>query len=366
MKKLVLAIMLVWPVMALVSAFMSPVPPGPQAEPYALSLKKELLKNHPIQSEWTRLKIKREFPTEDDERQGHYLTNPSDIVLLDDGSIIAIENLHSFIMKLSAQGSYLSTFGRKGQGPGDFMHPWNGDVSEDGDLYILDSQRMSVMSKEGQFLRGFKVLFRFHDFIVFKDNIWANCTYPDENKNPLIIRIDQNGKLLDAFGDRLDIPGHFSFDSEVFLGKLESGIIAAFHRHPIVRIYSFQGELLQEIRIDLKILKELEKLNTDKAYNNRKPENIPYPRLPRLIAGVTTIKNRIFVLLHLPRIEILELDAAGNIVEHYYCPDKTDIINYGRGLIAFQDRHGIHFCLTSSVDAKVLFLESVVSPSSAK
>jgi hypothetical protein len=366
MKKLVSAIMLAWPVMALVSAFVTPVTPGPQTEPYELSLKKKLLKNHPIQPEWTRLKIKHEFPSDDDERKGHYLTNPSDIVLLDDGSIIAIENLHSFIMKLSAQGNYMATFGKRGQGPGDFMHPWNGDVSEDGELFILDSHRMSVMSKEGRFLRGFKILFSFYDFIVFKDNIWANCTYPDENKNPLIIRIDQNGKLLDTFGDRLDIPGHFSFDSEAFLGKLESGIIAAFHRYPIVRIYSFQGELLREIRIDLKILKDLEKLNTDKAYNNRKPENNPFPRLPRIIAGVTSIKNRIFVLLHLPRIEILELDTAGNIVEHYYCPDKTDMINYGRGFIAFRDRHGIHFCLTSSVDAKILFLESVVSLGSAQ
>jgi hypothetical protein len=327
---------------------------------YELNVKNKLLRKHKVKRNWIRLVSKGEFPGIDDEKNGHYFSNPSDVALSEDMIIFAIENYKSFIMKISAQGSYISTLGRMGQGPGEFVHPLLADLSEKEELYVMDGSRISVVDENGRFLRSFKQFFMINDFVVSHQYIYANFYYLQEKKSPLIIKMDNTGRIVDVFGERFNIAGHKSLDSVTFLHRFGDQIIAAFEHHPIVRFYSQDGKLLREIKLNLMILEDMEKLNYDKRFNSHKPRNNPVPRLPRLIAGVTSFEDRVFVLLHLPRIEILEIEESGDISKHYYFPDIVDIVNYGHGFLAYKVNGRLQFCVILSVEAKLLFLESPI------
>jgi hypothetical protein len=59
------------------------------------------------------------------------------------------------IQKFGADGKYLLSIGRKGQGPGEFQNVWAPEFDKDGILYVVDigQQRISFFDPEGKYLR---------------------------------------------------------------------------------------------------------------------------------------------------------------------------------------------------------------------
>jgi len=64
------------------------------------------------------------------------------------------------------------------------------------------------------------------------------------------------------------------------------------------------------------------------------------------------------LLLHLPRIEIIEVNEEGKIIGHFYYKEITDIINYGHGFVARKNENRIRFYLTNSAGAELYILEA--------
>lgn len=63
------------------------------------------------------------------------------------------------IKKFDPQGKYLLSFGRRGQGPGEFQNVWVPRFDKDNNLYVSDyvSRRISFFNKGGKFLRQMKI-----------------------------------------------------------------------------------------------------------------------------------------------------------------------------------------------------------------
>lgn len=74
-----------------------------------------------------------------------------DILILDQGN-------HSLFF-FDEKGKYLKKIGGVGQGPGDLLKPFNMEIDDNGDIYILEggNNRISIFNFNGEFINSLKV-----------------------------------------------------------------------------------------------------------------------------------------------------------------------------------------------------------------
>ncbi len=81
--------------------------------------------------------------------------HPADICVAPSGELFVADGYgNSSVHRFAADGSYVSSFGRPGGGPGEFRVPHSISVSNDGRVYVADREnnRVQVFSTDGEFL----------------------------------------------------------------------------------------------------------------------------------------------------------------------------------------------------------------------
>lgn len=78
--------------------------------------------------------------------------SPKDVVVDSQGNIYVLDQRNTWIQKLSPEGEFLMSIGRRGQGPGDFQAPFSMDIDDADRLYVFDygNRRIQVMTPEGK------------------------------------------------------------------------------------------------------------------------------------------------------------------------------------------------------------------------
>jgi sugar lactone lactonase YvrE len=92
--------------------------------------------------------------------KNHFLTTPGDFaapegVAVDkDGNVYVTDTLNDRVEIFDADGSFISTFGKAGDGPGNFARPKGIAIDSDGHIWVADEMqdRLQVFNKEGQLL----------------------------------------------------------------------------------------------------------------------------------------------------------------------------------------------------------------------
>lgn len=139
---------------------------------------------------------------------------PSDIAMDASGSIYVLDSANNRIQKFGKDGKYLATFGRKGQGPGEFFNPDSIDIDANGIFYILDSSqnRIQTMTPEGagsQTIRFMdRALYKLRclksGLLAVKSALLYN-SFDDKSRLPKLVKLlDQNGKVQKSFVDGVD------------------------------------------------------------------------------------------------------------------------------------------------------------------
>ncbi len=93
----------------------------------------------------------------------HRLTTPGDFaeptaVAVDkDGNVFVVDTLNCRIEMFDADGNFVRTWGKNGDGPGAFARPKGVAVDSDGHVWVVDQMldRVSIFSPEGVFIIGF-------------------------------------------------------------------------------------------------------------------------------------------------------------------------------------------------------------------
>ena len=92
--------------------------------------------------------------------KNHFLTTPGDFgapqgVAVDtDGNVYVTDTLNNRVEIFDADGNFISTFGKAGDGPGYFARPKGIAVDSDGHIWVADEMqdRLQVFDREGQLL----------------------------------------------------------------------------------------------------------------------------------------------------------------------------------------------------------------------
>lgn len=85
----------------------------------------------------------------DDENVLFYM--PSDIVVDKEGNVYVLDSGNHRIQKFDPEGHFIASFGRQGQGPGEFQYPQSIDIDADGNIYVSDSgnQKIHILKPDG-------------------------------------------------------------------------------------------------------------------------------------------------------------------------------------------------------------------------
>lgn len=78
-----------------------------------------------------------------------------DIAVDSQNNIYVMDRGNYRIQKFDKDGNYLQTIGRKGEGPGEFMRPFNIFLDELGNIYVLELRKLNLFDPTGNYIKSF-------------------------------------------------------------------------------------------------------------------------------------------------------------------------------------------------------------------
>jgi hypothetical protein len=191
-------------------------------------------------------------------KPGRYIIDEKDEIYISDESDTAIK-------VFDAQGKYLRTIGRKGDGPGEFEMVGDMTILPDGRLLVTDYQarRTSFFSPDGQFLSSFQwKKFFARIYLATSSSCTLSETTVSEQGTELWVKtIDFNGEEIGSFGKftfpemkRLQLgDGMIATSvpwtpSSVFAGdRKNQWLYHCLNDKYLIEVYGQQGKLIRKI-----------------------------------------------------------------------------------------------------------------------
>jgi hypothetical protein len=130
---------------------------------------------------------------------------PANLAALPDGRIAVLDRSNFRGLLYDAEGTLLRTFGRQGQGPGEFQQPMEIFLAGDGDLRVWDvvGRRLTRWTQDGALVGG-STLPRWGALIAplpDGDLIWREGRRTPDGQDTLFLRVDASGEPVEQFAN---------------------------------------------------------------------------------------------------------------------------------------------------------------------
>jgi hypothetical protein len=225
--------------------------------------------------------------------------NPLDIAVDGPGNIYILDSGNSRVQKFSPDGRFLTTIGRKGQGPGEFGFAWSFDIDARGFIYVVDNdqKRIVIFSPDGKdrgILKTAKLnlsklrLMNSGTMAASGYVVFAETKGNNQQVLPKLAElIDAEGNLLREFGERTDFGDdstNATANSFYFDFDRQDNIILSFASQNRIEKYSPEGQLLWRADRELNYsTKLIQKANREVTSTSTK---FTAAKLNRVSAGV--------------------------------------------------------------------------------
>lgn len=193
-------------------------------------------------------------------------------------------------------------------------------IKMSGDYFVIyDSGRQSLvlLDRNGKLVKNWKMLET--DDIFFwpkKNNLYVAPSIRDKAIK-LISCIGQNGEKYE-FGNPIMFPHSLDeLNSRSIAVDDEGNIFIAFRYLSLLRKYSLSGKLLADYKIETPVLKVKEEFNL-KAIGESIVNTTQRVGWKPILISMKLSGERIFLLTHYPRLEILEIDKEGKLRCDYW------------------------------------------------
>jgi len=202
------------------------------------------------------IKLIRTIGDVDTEDENLAFDSPSDIAMDSAGNIYILDSGNQRIQKFSPEGKYLSTIGRKGQGPGEFASPSSLDIDSKGYLYVLDSMRLQILAPDSKVLKIIKTVeLNPEKLRVLKSGLFvaripfrSEAFFIQRKSLPKMLRLtDSQMNVLKEFGDMVDYKENITNETAnwaFFEVDRNDNIYLEFSYQNRIEKYSPDGQLL--------------------------------------------------------------------------------------------------------------------------
>ncbi len=199
--------------------------------------------------------------------------NPGNMAVDDAGNIYILDSGNQRIQKFNAEGKYVATFGRKGQGPGDLSQPGCLVLDKKGYVYVLDGnlKKIQVFSPDGkdhQVIPTVKLnldrirLLASGPIVATSRASIGISGQPKEKSQPKLVKLlDVDLNIVREFGEPFDygdeITNNFA-NGVGFEVDSQDNIFLIFARQNRIEKYSQDGRLLwkadRELNYSMKVI----------------------------------------------------------------------------------------------------------------
>jgi len=270
------------------------------------------------------------------EKEEDLLYDPIDAARLPTGDILILERDGCSVKRYSKDHEYISSFGQRGQGPGDFLFPFQLELNEKQDkIYVADSE-ISILSLEGNYEDSFKppgihvfgsigVQYKTSGMVVLPESQVILPSHPSEwmesGESNLLSIYDKEGALIRTFGSvrlyddpRLTVNANIVF----FEKDSQNHICTAFAYQNRICKYSPEGEMIFSTDRPLSFeVKNTLKVETFKSGNMER--EFKTPSVSSVTKGIgLDHKNRLWILTYLKQPNrFLTFDGGENLTQCY-------------------------------------------------
>jgi len=262
----------------------------------------------------------RAYPPGGDDPKGVFIGAAQDLTEDEQGRVLIPDRQGNEILVFDEKGDFQFRFGRLGQGPGEFNGPtgifaWDGQVL----THEVMALRFQFFDLKGRFISSFISTKPYGDFFVHGDRIFAapNSGYAMGSSGGLIDILDSKGRILSSFGAVPEMPKWDTGKASVRLASADNNkLFAAFRYLPIIRVYSFDGKLLDEFELKNAISEKIAPLNVKMFARRDQGEQTP---LGFIVNAAYADKDGLYIATAAAhRLEIILVDQKGKILEYYY------------------------------------------------
>lgn len=237
---------------------------------------------------------------------------PLDMAVDEAGNIYILDNGNQRVQKFSTEGKYICTFGRKGQGPGEFSRPSSIDLDGKGFLYVLDDgqKRIQVFTPSGEVHKTIPTIKLNLDRMRLLTSGWLITRgysrygisgVPKENvQTKLVKQLDPECNIRMEFGELFDFGDEITNgigNSWQFAVDKQDHIYLSFLYQNRIEKYSPEGQLLW--RADRELNYSTKLIEKGKQEVTQTSARFTAPKLNRVSAGIATDgKGRIWVVTY--------------------------------------------------------------------
>jgi DNA-binding beta-propeller fold protein YncE len=152
---------------------------------------------------------------------GSHFNKPTDVAVAPSGDFYVSDGYgNSRVAKFAADGKFISDFGHKGSGPGEFDTPHGIAVDDAGRIYVADrgNARVQVFDANGKYINewGSEEIGRPWDIYPGPNGLFYIMDGGDMNPAPpdrgRVVLVDRDGRKLDEFGS------FGSYDGQLYWG----------------------------------------------------------------------------------------------------------------------------------------------------
>jgi hypothetical protein len=287
---------------------------------------KKVLRDYPLSKETLKLEFLFSFPQEGGRAEDVGLWGARYVDSDEDGNLFVSDSRASHILMFDRSGHFIRRIGEKGQGPGEFN--MQRGVAHDGERLIVNdtgNHRFQILSKSGAFITSFAVNKTYPEMAAGRNGMIFAAPVRLRESDPLVDAFSMEGKLLFSFGSAKKSKSWQPLNRiKIAVGRDELFIV--FTCLPILRTYSYRGELRNESNIGRGFMKEQERMNIARD-NEGQPGRTAFIEI---IQDIKQDQGKPMVLVAHPRIEILELDVSGRVNKSWGAEKEM-----GQGEIAF-------------------------------
>ncbi len=158
--------------------------------------------------------------------EANWLFNkPADVAFAKNGDIYVADGYgNSRVVKFDRDGNYIKAWGKYGTGIGEFNLPHSVAVDKEGRVYVGDreNQRIQIFDADGNFLQQWTGIGYPYGLLITPDqHVWMTDGGYDR-----IVELDQNGKILGAFGEPGHKPGQMAWAHFMAMGPDQNIYVA--------------------------------------------------------------------------------------------------------------------------------------------